>query len=80
MKELDSGGFRRDIGLIPLCHSDFTKQLINAVSIENRDYLELEQKCSEILNSAHGHLFEQKNLKASRKQILPIIQNILDSS
>lgn len=79
MKELDSGGIRRDIGLFPLSQTDFTKQLINAVSVENHDFLQLDPKCNDILNSKLGHLYEQKNLKASRKQIMPIIQKILDS-
>lgn len=78
MKELDGGGIQRDIGLFPLRQSDFTERLVNAVAIENRDYLQLERKCSDILNSEIGQLYEQKNLKASRKQILPIIQKILD--
>lgn len=78
MKELDGGGIRRDIGLFPLCRTDFTEQLVNAVSIENRDYLQLDRKCSDILSSEHGQLYEQKNLTASRKQILPIIQKILN--
>lgn len=79
MKELDIGGIRRDIGLFPLHQSDLTKQLINAVSVENQHYLQLNQKCGDILSSELGHLYEQNNLKASRKQILPIIQQILDS-
>lgn len=78
-KELEHGGFRRDIGLVPIDQTDFTKELINAVSVKHRDQLQLEAKCTDILNSTHGHLFEQKNLTATRKQILPIIQKILDS-
>lgn len=79
MKELDTGGIRRDIGLFPLRQSNFTNQLVNAVSIENREFLQLERKCSDTLNSELDQLYEQKNLKASRKQIMPIIQKILDS-
>lgn len=78
MKELENGGFRRDIGLIPLHHSDLATKLIDAVCIKNRDYLQLEEKCNDIISSANGKLFEQKNLKASRKQILPIVQQVLD--
>lgn len=78
LKQLESGGIRRDIGLFPLHDSELTTQLINALSIKNRDYFQFEQKCSDIISSAQGSLFEQKNLKASRKQIMPIIQKILD--
>lgn len=78
MKELDGGGIRRDIGLFPLRQSALTEQLVNAVSIENREYLQLNRKCGDILSSEVGQLYEQRNLKASRKQILPIIQKILD--
>lgn len=78
LKELDDGHFRRDIGLVPIRNSDFTQKLINAVSTDNREYLQLEEKCTDHLSSSHGQLFEQKNLTATRKQILPIIQKFLD--
>lgn len=77
LTELESG-FRRDIGLFALHDSDLTRQLIQALSIENREYLQLVEKCSRNMLSSI-HLYEQSNLKASRKQILPIIQKMLDT-
>lgn len=79
IKELESGGVRRDIGLLLLRDSDVGKQIQNELCITNRDYLQLDEKCSDIFGSVQGLLFEQNNIRASRKQILPIIQNVLDS-
>lgn len=79
LKELESGDVRRDIGLMVLRDSDVGKQIQNEVCITNREYLQLEEKCSDIFGSVQGLLFEQKNIRASRKQIMPIIQTVLDS-
>lgn len=78
LKEIEDGGIRRDIGLLPLKDSDLNKQIMNELCIVHQDYLQLEAKSSDLFGLVKGVLFEQKNLKASRKQILPIIQKILD--
>lgn len=77
MKELESGGIRRDVGLIALRDSELAKKVINELSTKNREYLMLENKVCDLLQ---GQLFEQQNVKASRKQILPIVQKVLDEN
>lgn len=79
MKELNTGGIRRDIGLVPLRDSDLTKQIINRLSIENREYLKLREKTNDIIRFMQGQIYEQENVKASRKQILPIVQKVLEN-
>lgn len=78
MQELKTGGIRRDLGLVILHESKLTEQVVKALSVESAEYLQLQEKTSELLNSKHIRIFEQQNIKASRKQILPIIQKILD--
>lgn len=77
MKELSTGGIRRDMGLVPLRDSDLTKRIMNELCIENRE-LQLKEKANDVVGSVQGRLFEQENIKASRKQILPIVQKALD--
>lgn len=74
MKELDTGGIRRDMGFFPFRNTELANKVINELSIVNRDFLQLENKESNLLQG----LFEQQNIKASRKQILPIVQKVFD--
>lgn len=77
MKELETGGIRRDMGFYPLRDSERTNKVMNELSITNREYLGLTNKeCDQL----QGRLFEQQNIKASRKQILPIVQKVLDGN
>lgn len=76
MKELDDG-IRRDIGFVPLRDSALAKTIFNILCVENADYLKLEEKSNELLTSKQVYLFEQRNIRASRKQILPIVQKAL---
>lgn len=76
--ELESGGIRRDIGLVPLRESQLAINILNELSVVNREYLQLKDKSSDVVKSAQGALFEQQNVTASRKQILPIIQAIIN--
>lgn len=78
MKELVTGGIRRDFALIPLRNPNLGNEIMNKLSVENGEYLQLEEKSNTLLSSVNGRLFEQKNVKASRKQILPIIRSVLD--
>lgn len=77
MKELETGGIRRDIGFYVLRENEITNKVITGLSITNGEYLDLENK---VCDQLQGRLFEQQNVKASRKQILPIIQKILDGN
>lgn len=77
LKEIENG-IRRDIGLLPLRNSTLTTQIIDALSVANSECLQLQAKVNKVFSTEHGLLFEQKNVKASRKQILPIIQQVLD--
>ncbi|XP_031625962.1 exopolyphosphatase PRUNE1 [Contarinia nasturtii] len=75
MKELTTGGIRRDIAIVTLRESELTKKVIEKLTIENREYLQLQDKHNDLLAV---QLFEQQNVKASRKQISPIIQKALN--
>lgn len=78
MKELKTGGIRRDLGLVILNETNLTRKVVNALTIEHADILQLQEKTSDLLNSEHIRIFEQHNIKASRKQILPIVQTVLN--
>lgn len=78
MKELESGGIRRDLGLVILHESKLTEDVVKALSIENAEYLQLQEKTSDFAKPKQIRIFEQLNIKASRKQILPIVQKVLN--
>lgn len=78
LKELPGGGVRRDLGLIVLRNTNLAKDVCKALSNDNGPYLQLKEKLMYSSDSLEVRLFEQLNVKASRKQILPIVQQILD--
>lgn len=74
MKTTDT--VRRDLGLIILKETKLTKDLKNVITVDNFDLLELELKFEE----RKCFFYEQHNIKASRKKILPILQDILNKN
>lgn len=80
VKELEVGGIRRDFAVVPLSDTNLAKRILNALTVDNGEYLQLEKKPNHILTARNVQLFEQGNVKASRKQILPIIQKVLNTT
>lgn len=76
MKVQDDGSVQRDLGIITLKSSDLTERILNALSTSVDPDLQLETNviASNVCNS---HFFKQKNIRASRKQISPIVQRVL---
>lgn len=79
VKKFPFGDIRRDLALVQFRDSQHGKQIVNAIATENAEYLQLREKQTMPPESIKCQLFEQQNIKASRKQVLPIIQKILDS-
>lgn len=73
-----SGEIRRDLALIQMQESEVGKRIIAALA-ENGEFLQLKQKELNSPNSIECQLFEQENVRASRKQVLPIVQKVLDN-
>lgn len=63
----------KDIGLLILRDNEQMNCLVNKLTVENKDYLSLIKKTTNILI-----VYEQLNVKVTRKQILPIIQKSLN--
>lgn len=78
LKVIEGGHIRRDLGLIPVRNSQLTEQVTEAITSAENPGLRLEPKNVVQSQTLNGQFFEQMNAKASRKQILPIVQGILN--
>lgn len=82
MKQIANDEIRRDLATLQLRDGEFSIDLVQEITTNNKMYLDLQQKDSvytvELLKEKAFTLFEQRNVKASRKQILPIVQKVLD--
>lgn len=78
VKKQPAGEFRRDLALIQMQESDVGKRMFAALA-ENGDLLQLKQKDLISPKIVQCQLFEQKNVRASRKQVLPIVQQVLNN-
>lgn len=77
MKVTADGSVQRDLGIVPIKSQELADQ-INAALVSSNDpdlRLRLEENSSK---KQHQYFYEQQNIRASRKQILPIVQGILD--
>lgn len=77
MKVHDDGSVKRDLGIITLKSSELTDGILNALTSSLQPNLQLEVN-SVSSNVPKCFFFKQKNLRASRKQILPIVQRVID--
>ncbi|XP_053670822.1 exopolyphosphatase PRUNE1 [Anopheles nili] len=75
MKVLPDGSVRRDIGVIPVDNEPLAARIITALQECKETNFELEKLNSS--ESCGGTFFQQHNLKASRKQLIPVIKNVL---
>lgn len=80
MKELQNGSIRRDLGIIPLKKTNQNESIKEILLTSCNPDLELVEKQITVTHSIPGQFFEQKNVKASRKQILPLVQEILNQN
>lgn len=77
MKEIENNSIRRDLGLITLKVNPLAAKILN--NLLNSKEPDLQLKPKEISNTlAYARFFEQINIRASRKQILPIVQKTID--
>lgn len=79
-KDKEANRKRRDLGIVILRDSQLAKDLVKAISVDNAEYLQLEEKTSDLVNPEQIRMFEQNNVLASRKQIFPIVQQVLNSA
>lgn len=71
---MQNGDVRRDLAVIPIGSMELFHAAVETLHNCTTVSLQLEPKRLE-LNGCR--LFEQKNIKASRKQILPLLQTML---
>lgn len=79
VKKQPSGKIRRDLALIQMQESEVGKRIVAALA-EKAEFLQLKQKELNSPDSIKCQLFEQQNVQASRKQVLPIVQKVLDTN
>uniref|UniRef100_A0A182JNP7 DHHA2 domain-containing protein n=1 Tax=Anopheles christyi TaxID=43041 RepID=A0A182JNP7_9DIPT len=76
MKVLPDGTVRRDVGIVPIDDKPLAEQIITALHACQEMNFELEEiPCWEV----KGTFYQQQNLKASRKQLIPIVKNVLST-
>lgn len=71
---------RRDLGIVILRDSQLAQDLVKAITVDNAENLQLEEKTSDLIKPEQMRMFEQNNVSASRKQIFPIVQQVLSSA
>lgn len=75
MLVMKNGDVRRDLAIIAINPTKLANATFDILAINNADLLQLERKRLDLNGSI---VFEQKNIKASRKQILPLLQSMLE--
>ncbi|XP_065079132.1 exopolyphosphatase PRUNE1 [Ochlerotatus camptorhynchus] len=73
----ENGSVRRDLGIININDPNLQEQIITAVNSSTVPDFSLNKHDDS--NFLDGHFFEQRNIKASRKQLLPLINDVLDN-
>lgn len=75
----NDGSVQRDLGIISIKLPALAEQISNGLVSNEQLSMELVPIDSEIgILATLGKFYKQLNIRASRKQILPIVQNILD--
>ncbi|XP_052868639.1 exopolyphosphatase PRUNE1 [Anopheles cruzii] len=78
LKVLPDGSVRRDIGVVPIDDKRLAEKIVAALLGDKSTSFGLEKIETE--NVADGAIFfQQHNLKASRKQLIPIVKHVLSS-
>lgn len=76
MKVINGTDVKRDIGLINISNDTLFKEILEKIKVHDKPNFQLEEINS--LNFLGGCFFQQQNVKATRKHILPFVKNILD--
>lgn len=82
IKEIENNRIRRDLGVISLKHNTCVEKVLKNLLESTEPDLQLKSKevANFVLDSVpFARFYEQINIKASRKQILPIVQKTIDS-
>lgn len=78
LTETETGEIRRDIGIVPFKETPVST-LISAKLLSREEIvLDLELKSITIPSLPFAKFYEQRNVRASRKQIMPLIQGVLN--
>ncbi|XP_055846780.1 exopolyphosphatase PRUNE1 [Episyrphus balteatus] len=76
MKITNGSDVIRDIGLININNDGLFEEILDKIKIHDKPNLQLQE--IENTNFLCGRFFKQENIRATRKQILPIVKKILD--
>ncbi|XP_035891475.1 exopolyphosphatase PRUNE1 isoform X2 [Anopheles stephensi] len=77
LKVLPDGCVRRDVGIVPIDDEPLAEKIVTALKASGQDTnFELEELPSA---DVKGTFFQQHNLKASRKQLMPIVKSVLST-
>lgn len=74
MRELDMGEIRRDLAVVPMIPTTIGHKILQKL-LDSKLGLQVVNIDSKQFGRIH--LYEQSNVKASRKQILPLVQQTL---
>lgn len=80
LTETETGEIRRDIGIISLKESQFNNLINEKLLSRDEIALDLSTKQISLAGLPMAKFYEQRNIRASRKQILPVIQRFLNHS
>uniref|UniRef100_A0A182PYX4 DHHA2 domain-containing protein n=1 Tax=Anopheles epiroticus TaxID=199890 RepID=A0A182PYX4_9DIPT len=76
MKVLPDGSVRRDVGVVPIDDKPLAEKIIAALhACEEMNFELKEITCPDV----EGTFYQQHNLKASRKQLMPIVKSVLST-
>nr|XP_029719141.1 exopolyphosphatase PRUNE1-like [Aedes albopictus] len=73
----ENGSVRRDLGIININDLNLQKQIVSAI-ISNA-VIDFNVQKLDNISFLEGEFYEQMNIKASRKQLLPLINDVLDN-
>uniref|UniRef100_A0A182WQN4 DHHA2 domain-containing protein n=1 Tax=Anopheles minimus TaxID=112268 RepID=A0A182WQN4_9DIPT len=76
LKVLPDGSVRRDAGIIPIDDERLAEQIVTTLQTHQEMNFELEELPTP---GQKGKFFQQHNLKASRKQLMPIVKSVLSA-
>ncbi|XP_053659180.1 exopolyphosphatase PRUNE1 [Anopheles marshallii] len=76
LKVLPDGSVRRDVGIVPVDDEQLAEKIVTAIKACKEMNFELEELPT---SDVKGKFFQQHNLKASRKQLMPIVKSVLST-
>ncbi|XP_001655485.2 exopolyphosphatase PRUNE1 [Aedes aegypti] len=73
----EDGSVRRDLGIINITDFSLQQQIVSAIT--SSMVPDFNVKKLETISFLDGSFYEQNNIKASRKQLLPLVNGVLDN-